>query len=154
MRSMSDQTGFTLIEVIAAVVILAILAKVAMMKLVTPAALTLPVQAQSAADHIRRAQAQAMACAQRMNVTLPTQSSIAIASAASPPCLPSATLALSQGVTVSGSSVSFNTLGQPLAAGGAALGSPAVYTLSFTIGGRTETSTVTVDALTGRVSVN
>ena len=95
-----------------------------------------------------------MACKQRMNVTLPTSSSIAVASVGSPACLPSATLTLSQGVTVSGSSMSFNTLGQPLAAGGSPLASPAVFTFSFTSSGRTQSSTVTIDALTGRVSVS
>ena len=151
---MAGQVGFTLMEVITAVALLSVLTVVAMMKLVTPATLTLPVQAQSAADHIRRAQSQAMACKQRMNVSLPTSSSIAVASTASPACLPSATLTLSQGVTVSGSSMSFNTLGQPLASGGSPLASPAVFTLSFTSSGRTQSSTVTVDALTGRVSVS
>lgn len=154
MPSMRGQSGFTLMEVIFTVILLTILARVAMMKLVTPPTLTLPVQAQFAADHIRRAQTQAMNCKQRMNVTLPTAISIAVASAASPACLPSATLTLSQGVTVSGSSMSFNTLGQPLGSGGSPLASPAVFTLSFTTSGRTQSSTVTVDALTGRVSVS
>ena len=154
MTSMPGQVGFTLMEFIVATSLLTVLTVFAMMKLVTPATLTLPVQAQSAADHIRRAQTQAMACKQRMNVTLPTSSSIAVASAGSPACLPSATLTLSQGVTVSGSSMSFNTLGQPLASGGSPLASAAVFTLSFTSSGRTQSSTVTIDALTGRVSVN
>lgn len=154
MPSMRGQSGFTLMEVIFTVILLAILARVAMMKLVTPPTLTLPVQAQFAADHIRRAQTQAMNCKQRMNVTLPTSISITVASAASPACLPSATLTLSQGVTISGSNIGFNTLGQPLAGGGSPLASPALFTLSFTSSGRTQSSTVTVDALTGRVSVS
>jgi prepilin-type N-terminal cleavage/methylation domain-containing protein len=153
-KALGRHSGFTLLETIVAAALLSVLAAFATMKIITAATLTLPVQAQSAADHIRRAQTQAMACKQRMNVTLPTSSSIAVASVGSPACLPSATLTLSQGVTVSGSSMSFNTLGQPLGAGGSPLASAAVFTLSFTSSGRTQSSIVTVDALTGRVSVS
>src|SRR2546427_13165743 len=64
--------GFTLLELVFTVVILGVLAKVAMMKLVTPATMTLPVQAQSVADLIRRAQSMAVARGQRMSVSVAT----------------------------------------------------------------------------------
>jgi prepilin-type N-terminal cleavage/methylation domain-containing protein len=154
MRRIISDAGFTLTEVVIAAAILVVLAKFAMMKLVTPATLTLPVQAQTAADHLRRAQTQAMACSQRMVVTVPSSSVISVASAGSPACLPPSDYALSHGVQVSGSTLRFNTLGQPVDNAGTPLATATSYTLTFTIGAVTSTSTVTVEPLTGRVSVN
>jgi len=54
----------------------------------------------------------------------------------------------------SASTIYFNTLGQPVDNVGAARTSDATFTLSYTTGGSTATYTVTVAALTGRVSVS
>jgi prepilin-type N-terminal cleavage/methylation domain-containing protein len=151
---MRRQRGFTLTEIMVTVAVLGIMAAYAMMKTVTPASMTLSVQARTAADHIRRAQTQAMACRQRMVVTVPSSSVISVASGGSPACLPRSDYALSHGVEVSGSTLRFNTLGQPVDNAGTPLATATSYTLSFTTGGITSTSTVTVEALTGRVSVN
>ena len=59
-RTPRAAAGFTLLDVVFTVVILGALAKFAMMKLVTPATMTLPAQAQSVADLIRRAQSLAV----------------------------------------------------------------------------------------------
>jgi len=150
--------GFTLLEVVFTVVILGILAKFAMMKLVTPATLTLPTQAQSVADLIRRAQSLAVVRGQRTSVSVPTSGAngrVAVACAASAPCSTDTSLTVSQGVVVgSASTIYFNSLGQPVDSAGAALTSDANFTLSYTTGGNTATYTVTVAALTGRVSVS
>jgi len=151
--------GFTLLEVIFAVVILGVLGKFAMMKLVTPATMTLPTQAQSVADLIRRAQSLAMARGQRMSVSvaaMPSPSTdwrVAVA-CASAPCNTDANLMVTQGVAMVASTLYFNSLGQPVDSGGTALTSDANYTLRYTTGGSTATHTVRVRALTGRVCVS
>jgi prepilin-type N-terminal cleavage/methylation domain-containing protein len=150
--------GFTLLEVIFTVVILGILTKFAMMKLVTPATLTLPAQAQSVADVIRRAQSLAVVRGQRTSVSVAASGvngRVTAACVASAPCSTDTSLTVSQGAVVgSASTIYFNSLGQPVNSAGTALTSDANFTLSYTTGGNTATYTVTVAALTGRVSVS
>ena len=146
--------GFTLLEVVFTVVMLGVLAKFAMMKLMTPATMTLPAQAQSLADVIRRAQSLAVVRGQRMSVGVTTAGAdgrLAIACVASAPCSTDTSLTVGQGAVVgSASTIYFNSLGQPVNSTGAALASDTSFTLSY----GSATYTVTVAALTGRVSVS
>lgn len=157
-RSAYAVGGFTLLELVFIIVILGALAKFAMMKLVTPATMTLPTQAQSLADVIRRAQSLAVARGQRMSVSVATSGAngrVVVACAASAPCNTDTSLMLSQGVVVgSTSTIYFNSLGQPVNSAGTALASNTNFTLSYQTGSATATYTVTVAALTGRVSVS
>jgi len=150
--------GFTLLEAIITVVILAILAKFAMMKLITPGTMTLPVQVQSVADLIRRAQSLAVVRGQRMSVSVATAGAngrIAVACVASAPCNTDGGVTVSEGVVVgSANTVYFNSLGQPVNNAGIALASDTTFTLSYQTGDNNATYTVTVAALTGRVSVS
>ena len=150
--------GFTLPEVIFAIVLLGVLATFATMKLQTPATMTLPAQAQSVADVIRRAQSLAVVRGQRMSVSVATSGAngrVAVACIASAPCSTDTSLTVSQGAVVgSAGTIYFNSLGQPVNSAGAALSSDASFTLSYQTGSNNATYTVTVSALTGRVSVS
>lgn len=150
--------GFTLLELVFTVVILGVLSKVAMMKLVTPATMTLPTQAQSLADLIRRAQSLAVVRGQRMSVSVATSGAngrVVVACAASAPCSTDTGLTVSQGAVVGNTgTLYFNSLGQPVNSAGAALASDTSFTLSYQTGENTATYTVTVAAITGRVSVS
>lgn len=153
------QSGFTLLESIFTVVLLAVLGVYAMMKLVTPGTMTLPAQTQALADLVRRAQTLAMVRGQRMRVTVVSSGAngrVAIVCASgTTPCTTDEDVSFSQGVAVGGSStLYFNTLGQPVNNAGTPLASDVSFTLSHTSGGGTATHTVTVAVLTGRVSVN
>lgn len=150
--------GFTLLDAIFAIVLLGILTKFAMMKLVTPATMTLPTQAQSVADLIRRAQSLAVVRGQRTSVSVATagmNGSLAVACVASAPCNTDSGLTVSQGVVVGNTStIYFNSLGQPVNSAGVPLTSDTNFTLSYLTGSVNATFTVTVAALTGRVSVS
>ena len=150
--------GFTLVEMIFTIVLLGVFAQFAMMKLLTPATMTLPAQAQSVADLIRRAQSLAVVRGQRMSVSVTTAGAngrVAVACVASAPCNTDASVAASQGVVVgSASTLYFNSLGQPVNSAGTALASDTSFTLSYQTGSTNATYTVTVAALTGRVSVS
>jgi len=157
-RTQCAVAGFTLLEMVFIIVVLGALAKFATMKLVTPATMTLPTQAQSVADVIRRAQSLAVVRGQRMSVSVaasgPNQT-VAIACAASAPCTTDTSYTLTQGAAAvaSASPIYFNSLGQPVNNAGTALTSNTVVTLSYPTG-NTNPCTVTVAALTGRVSVS
>ena len=120
--------------------------------------MTLPVQAQALADLVRRAQSLAVVRGQRMGVSVATSGvngRVAVACAASAPCNTDTSLTVSQGVVLSSAStIYFNSLGQPVNGAGAALQSDASFTLSYQTGENNATYTVTVAALTGRVSVS
>jgi len=150
--------GFTLLEVIFIIVLLGVFAQFAMMKLLTPATMTLPAQAQSVADLIRRAQSLAVVRGQRMSVSVTTAGAngrVAVACIASAPCNTDASVTASQGVVVGGAStVYFNSLGQPVNSAGTPLAQDATFTLSYQTGSINSTYTVTIAALTGRVSIN
>jgi hypothetical protein len=143
-----------LLESVFTIVVLAVMAKVAMMKLVTPATMTVHAQAEAAADTVRRAQSLAMVRGQRTSVTVTAgaNGSVAIACVASAPCATDATSSVSQGVVIGNmNTIYFNSLGQPVTSAGVPLTSDASVTVSYSPGG---TFTVTVAALTGRVSVS
>ena len=150
--------GFTLLEIIFAIVLLGVLVRFAMMKLVTPATMTLQAQAHSVADLIRRAQSQAVVGGQRTSVRVATSGmngSLAIACVASAPCITDKTLTVSQGAVLGNTgTIYFNSLGQPVNSAGVALASDTGFTLSYQTGSANATFTVTVSALTGRVSVS
>jgi len=156
-RTKRTSAGFTLLEMVFTVVVLGALVKFAMMNLVTPATMTLPTQAQSLADLIRRAQSLAVVRGQRMSVSVATSGAngrvdIACASA---PCNTDTSLTLSQGAVLgSAGTIYFNSLGQPVDNAGVALTADASFTLSYQTGDNNATYTVTVAALTGRVSVS
>jgi len=151
-------SGFTLPEVIFTVVLLGVLAKFAMMKIITPATMTLQTQAQSLAELIRRGQSLAVVRGERTRVAVTTSGAngrVAVACPASAPCTTDTSLTVSQDAVVGGASgLYFNSLGQPVNSAGTALTADTSFTLSFTTGGNTATYTVTVAALTGRVSVS
>ena len=157
-RSKRTSIGFTLLDVIFAIVLLGILAKVALMSVLTPATLTLPMQAQSVADLIRRAQSLAVVRGQRTSVSVTTSGmngSLAIACVASAPCTTDSTLTVSHGAVVgSTSTLYFNSLGQPVNNAGVPLTSDTSFTLSYQTGSVNAIFTVTVAALTGRVSIS
>src|SRR4051794_14366371 len=118
-RTRRAAAGFTLVESIFTVVIFAALVAYAMMKLITPATITLPTQAQCLADLIRRAQSLASVRGQRMSVSVATSGAngrVAIACASGTmPCNTDTSLTLSQGALVgSASTIYFNTLGLPV----------------------------------------
>lgn len=156
----SKSFGYTLLDVVFTVVMLAVMAKFAMMKLVTPATMTLPAQAQSLADLVRRAQSLAMVRGQRMSVSVPTSGAngrIAIAcTTGTTPCATDTSLTVEQGVVVGNLStpIYFNSLGQPVNISGTAMTTDSTLTLSYVTGSSTATYVVTVVALTGRVSVS
>lgn len=157
-RTKRAGAGFTLLEMVFIVVVLAALAKFAMMKLVTPATMTLPTQAQSLADLIRRAQSLAVVRGQVMSVSVAASGAngrVVVACAASAPCSTDTSLTVSQGAMVGNAgTLYFNSLGQPVNSNGAALASDTSFTLSYQTGENNATYTVTVAALTGRVSVS
>ena len=157
-RTQRAIAGFTLLDLVFTIVVLGVLAKFAMMKLVTPATMTLPTQAQSLADLIRRAQSLAVVRGQRMGVSVATSGAngrVNVACAASAPCNTDTSLTFSQGAAIgSTNSIYFNSLGQPLSSAGAVLSQDASFTLCYQSGHTATTYTVSVAALTGRVSIS
>jgi len=152
--------GFTLPEMVFTMVILAILAKFAMMKLVTPGTMTVHAQAHAAADLVRRAQSLAVVRGQRMGVSVTTSGAngrLAIdCTTGTTPCNTDSSLTLTQGVSLGGaSSVYFNTLGQPVSSAGVPLTANSSFTVGYTAGASApvNTYTITVAAQTGRVSI-
>jgi hypothetical protein len=139
---------------------LAIMVRYAAIKLVTPATMTLLTQAQSVADFVRRAQGLAMTRGQRMSVRVATSGmngryALACVTGTTP-CNTDATLSMDQGVVVgNASTVYFNSLGQPVNnSTGVPLSTNSSFTLSFATAGNTVTYTITVAALSGRVSIS
>lgn len=145
--------GLTLLEVIFVIVVLGVLTKVAMMKLVTPATMTLHTQAQSVADLIRRGQSLAVVRGQRHSVAVATAGanrSIAAACPASGGCSTDASFSVSQEVALGPvSTLYFNSLGQPVDNAGTVLSTNSVFTVSY----EGTSFNVSVAPLTGRVSV-
>lgn len=155
--------GFTLLDTIFTVVVLGILAKFAMMKVLLPATVNLPAQAQSVSDTVRRAQSLAVVRGQRVRVTATSGANFSVAIA---PCDSAGTCTTDSSLTVlagtgvmlcTTNTVYFNSLGEPVvsAAPAAALATsstsiPMAYTAACPA---SAPLTVTVAPLTGRVSV-
>lgn len=165
-RKHPAEGGFTLLEILAVAIVLTILASVAIPKLRDAGGLTLHPQAQALADIVRRAQSTALARGRYMQVAIPITGSdgrIAITCfnfGTLPACDTStnATLDFSQNVAVGGATMYFNSRGVPVDNAGVALITDRIYTASLTTGAglsaSTKTFTITVAALTGRVSIN
>ena len=159
--------GFTLLEVIFVVVVLGVLTKFAMMKLVTPATMTLPAQAQAVAGLVRQAQGLAVQRGQRMCFRVDTTGAngrfayaaaptIGVCTTSNATCTgtPESCLSVAQGVSVGGATpVYFNSLGLPLDNTGAARTTDISFTVMYTTGSATDTKSIVVSALTGRVAV-
>lgn len=154
-------TGFTLIEVIVTVLILGVVAKFAMMKLIRPAEFTLPSQAQTVVDAVRRAQSLALVNRERMSVSVASNGgaspiySIVVACTAAGACTSSGfSLALDSGATVAASPavLYFNSLGVPMDS--ASNGNPLTTNACFTLSQSGTGALVKVAKLTGRPSVD
>lgn len=156
--SRPTQSGFTLLEIIVAIVLLGILVRYAMMKLVTPGTMTLPAQAQAVAGLVRQAQGLAVQRGQRMCFRVDTtgvNGRFAYAAPTGGACTATeSSLSVDQGVSVgSATTVYFNSLGLPVDNTGVALASNTTFSVSYTTGGTTATKNIVVSALTGRVAV-
>jgi len=165
--SRREASGFTLLEIIFAVVLLGILVRFAMMKLVAPATMTLPAQAQAVAGLVRKAQSLAVQRGQRMCFRVDTTGAngrFAYAAPTGGACTtssvtctntPESCLSMAQGVSTGTvtTTIYFNSLGLPVDSTGAALTSPTTFAVSFTTSGTTATKNIVVSALTGRVLV-
>ena len=149
------QRGFTIVELVTVMVLLALISAYAVIRSVSSADVTLPSQAQSMASDIRHTQALATTwgrslrlaiCAASATYTVSDKSSAATAcnqaAVTDPATGDSFNVTLEKGVALAGpDTLDFNSLGQPSNA--------AIYTLSAA--GTTET--VAVQALTGSVTV-
>lgn len=156
---MRRAAGFTLLEFIFTLVILAALTRIAMARITSPAALTLEPQAQQLADFVRRAQSVAMARGQRVRVSVTASGSNGsismVCTTGSTPCNTDQTLIFEQGVSLAGNTpVLFNSFGVPLDnVTGLARNTGVSFTLGHSSAGP-NSHTVTVAPLTGRVSVS
>ncbi len=153
--------GVTLLEVIVTIVLLAIMGRFAMAKISTPSSLTIQAQAHVLADTMRRAQSLAVVQQKRQSVRVSTagiNGVVTVACVVSPPCATDTTFAAKQNtvVGVNASTLYFNSLGQPVnsSTGTTVLGTSFNITLADAAGGTSPTFTVTVAAVTGRVSVS
>lgn len=151
------QRGFTAIELVVVMVVVAVLSAFAVMKSVSSAEATLPSQVQKMASDIRHVQVLASTWGQRLRITASAGSyRVSCSSSVAPPC-PSATsmaiidpatgkrfeIALQKNVVFvnpSTATLDINSLGQPLAA--------ASYTLRAS-----SDKTIVVSPLSGLVAV-
>ena len=151
----SSERGFSLLQMVFTIALLAILARYAVPRFVQSATLTVPSQARSVADTVRRGQSQATLRGARMQVSVAASGAngqLAVSCAASGACNTVSSYTLAQGAVLGGAtSVYFNSLGQPVSSSGTPLTTDTSFTISYT---GAPTHTVTVSALTGRVSVS
>ena len=154
-KSMNTRgAGFSLIELISVMVILAAISSLAAPRFVHHDA-TLPAQANQMGRIIRHAQALAMGQGRPLTLDIQSATSYAITdgSAPSPSTIRDASgqlqaFSLHNGVTLSGADLEFDSLGRPIS------GSNLVTsTQSWTLNGGSNTATVSVQAVTGFVSV-
>jgi prepilin-type N-terminal cleavage/methylation domain-containing protein len=149
---MASQQGFTLLELTVMVAVLGVLSAYAVIKYKGPAPLTLTSQAETLASDLRRAQALAYSSGQRMRVTptAGTNGSYAVACVTgTTPCSSDFSASFSHSVVLAGSTLYFNSLGQPSDSTGSALSGASSFTLTYD----TATKTVSVAAQTGLVTV-
>ncbi|MHB8453797.1 MAG: type II secretion system protein [Acidiferrobacterales bacterium] len=151
--------GFTYLELIVAIVIIAVLAAVASMRF-NPTDSTAPYQADLLARNIRHMQMLAMTWGQTLRLTATSSGySIACATGTTGPCtaspvLDSATgsafsVVLANSVTMSGPATDIDSLGRPVS------GTTPLTTKSvFTLNAGTQTWSVTVAPITGFVTVS
>lgn len=145
--------GFTLIELVAVMVILATLGAMAIPRFAHNDA-TVPAQADQLGRTIRHAQAMAMSQGQAFTVDIQSATSYAITDGATATPVRDAageeqTYTLVNAVTLTGADVEFDSLGRPL--NGAALASTAQSWTLTGAGGNT--ASVSIQPVTGFVSV-
>jgi len=146
--------GFSLIELVSVMVILATIAALAAPRFVHHDA-TVPAQADQLGRVIRHAQALAMSQGRPLTVDVQSATSYVINDGATPtpstirdPSGQLQAFSLQNGVTLSGADLEFDSLGRPIS------GSNLVTTtLNWTLNGGSNTATVSVQAVTGFVSV-
>ncbi|MGB5300855.1 MAG: prepilin-type N-terminal cleavage/methylation domain-containing protein [Thiogranum sp.] len=146
--------GFSLIELVSVMVILATIAALAAPRFVHHDA-TVPAQADQLGRIIRHAQALAMSQGRPLTVDVQSATSYVINDGATPtpstirdPSGQLQAFSLQNGVTLSGADLEFDSLGRPIS------GSNLVTnTLNWTLNGGSNTATVSVQAVTGFVSV-
>ncbi len=146
--------GFSLIELVSVIVILATIAALAAPRFVHHDA-TVPAQADQLGRIIRHAQALAMSQGRPLTVDVQSATSYVITDGATPtpstirdPSGQLQAFSLQNGVTLSGADLEFDSLGRPIS------GSNLVTnTLNWTLNGGSNTATVSVQAVTGFVSV-
>jgi prepilin-type N-terminal cleavage/methylation domain-containing protein len=152
-------SGFTLIELVTVIVLVAIFSVYAVAKWPSDSALKLPAQAELFAAHIQHIQALAMDWSQPLRLTTNSNGysvSCVTASTGAPcnssPVIDPATnetfsVSLEPGISLSGSATTdFDTLGRPVSAGALITTSPA---RSFILSANGINQTVTVAPLTG-----
>lgn len=149
-----SQVGFTAIELVVTIVLVAILAAVAMARWGSTTDKTVDYQADRLARDIRHAQMLAFTRDEKLTLSIVsttryqvTDSGGAVVSDAAKGG--SFVQDLQNGVTLSGGpSIAFDSLGRPTSAG-----APSNATVTFTLNGDTKTATVAVAPLTGFVTV-
>ena len=155
--------GFTVVELVVALVLVGILAAIALARWGSIGANTVSYQADELARNLRHTQMLALTWGQtlRLNVVSAVQYSVRCVDATAPaPCNGTNTVTDPatgapfvvnlDNVTLAGSSVDFDSLGRPLA-GGALIGANPAR--SYTLTGGAHTSGVTLRPLTGFVEV-
>lgn len=156
----SDQGGFTLVELVIVIALIGIISVYAVMKSAPIAESTLPSQAQQMATDIRHAQTLAYTWGKRMRLAVTTgiNGSYSVSCFAGTPACDTSndfTVTLQKNADMSGSTLYFNSLGQPSDSAGSAVSSTTTYNLCFpTCASATTTETVTVAPLTGYVTVS
>jgi prepilin-type N-terminal cleavage/methylation domain-containing protein len=155
--------GFTVIELTMVMVVVTVLAVVALMR-IQNTEISTTVEADHLARDIRHMQMLALTWGQTLRLTFPAANQYRVVCAsgsATPPCNGAGAVTdpanaapftrdLAPGVTVAGAALDLDGLGRPVAGGVLVSASPAG---SFTLSGGAEFSTVSVERLTGFVTV-
>lgn len=144
--------GFTLIELVIVLVILSILAAFALPRMATTDT-TVAAQAYRLARDLRHAQAMAMNQGRTLSVDIQAPASYRVTDSGTtvtdPATMESFQITLDNSVTIAGTDTDFDSLGRP-ASVGTLLSAARIFTLS----GTSRNATVTLNAVTGFVSVN
>ncbi|MEZ5542581.1 MAG: type II secretion system protein [Pseudomonadota bacterium] len=144
--------GFTLLELVIVLVILGTLAAFAVPRF-APADNTLAAQADRLARDLRHAQALAMNQGRTLILDVQSATAYRVTAAGSTITDPATqqpyTVALDNGVTLTGSATGFDSLGRPVGAG-SLLAAARVFTLS----GSSRSAVVTLSPVTGFVTVS
>jgi MSHA pilin protein MshC len=154
-----ESSGFTMIELVTVIVLLAILSAYAVTKWPGDSTFKLSAQAEAFAAHIQHTQALAMDWGQSLRLTINSSgySVSCVTASATPPCDNSPvidpttnqafSITLESGISLSGTATTdFDTLGRPVSSGSLITTSPAS---TFTLTADSVNQTVTVSPLTG-----
>ena len=146
--------GFTAIELVVTIVLVAILAATAIARWGSTADKSVGYQADRLARDIRHAQMLAFTRSEKLTLTIASSTSYQVVDSGGsvindPAKGGSFVQDLQNGVTISGGpSITFDSLGRPTSGG-----TPTNSSVSFTVAGDAKTATVTVAPLTGFVAV-